>query len=217
MVYSILVANPKGGSGKSTLSTNLAGYYASAGQQVMLGDVDRQQSSLGWLSRRAHGLPIISGWEVSPGEPARPPRGTQVMVLDSAAGLHGKKLTALLARVDRILVPIQPSPFDMWATEEFFQQVLAEKAVRKNKVFLGVIGMRVDPRTRSARELEHFLGGYDIPVLGWLRDTQIYVQAAAGGLSLFDLPASKSARDREAWQPIVDWLDEGRDTDWCDK
>lgn len=217
MVHSILVANPKGGSGKSTLSTNLAGYYANTGRRVMLGDVDRQQSSLHWLARRPHAVPAIQGWEVVPGEPARPPRGTQVMVLDSAAGLHGKKLTALLARVDRVLVPIQPSPFDMWATEAFFQQVLAEKAVRKSKVFLGVVGMRVDPRTRSARELEHFLAGHDIPVLGWLRDTQLYVQAAAGGLSLFDLPAARSARDREAWQPILDWLAAGRDEDWCDK
>ncbi|BEV71289.1 MULTISPECIES: ParA family protein [unclassified Paludibacterium] len=217
MVRSILVANPKGGSGKSTLATNLAGYYANAGRQVMLGDVDRQQSSLRWLAGRDPALPAIHGWEVVPGEPARPPRGTQVMVLDSAAGLHGKKLTALLRRVDRVLVPIQPSPFDMWATEDFFQQILAEKALRKSKVFLGVVGMRVDPRTRSARELEQFLAGYEVPVLGWLRDTQLYVQAAAGGLSLFDLPPGRSARDREAWAPILRWLGQDHDGDWCDK
>lgn len=217
MVQSILVANPKGGSGKSTLATNLAGYYAQAGQRVMLGDVDRQQSSLRWLANRSDALPRIDGWEVVPAEPARPPRGTQVMVLDSAAGLRGKKLTALLARVDRVLVPIQPSPFDMWASEDFFQQIMAEKALRKNKVFLGVVGMRVDPRTRSARDLEHFLSGHDIPVLGWLRDTQLYVQAAAEGLSLFDLPVSRSNRDREAWEPIVRWLAPDRSEDWCDK
>ncbi|MBV8048862.1 MAG: ParA family protein [Paludibacterium sp.] len=216
MVQSILVANPKGGSGKSTLATNLAGFYASTGRQVMLGDVDRQQSSLSWLSSRAHELPTIQGWEVTAGEPARPPRGTQIMVLDSAAGLHGKKLTALLRRVDRVLVPIQPSPFDMWATEDFFQQILAEKALRKSRVFMGVVGMRVDPRTRSARDLEHFLSGHDIPVLGWLRDTQLYVQAAAEGLSVFDLPMGRSARDREAWAPILQWLGQ-QDDDWCDK
>ncbi|TDR72988.1 ParA family protein [Paludibacterium purpuratum] len=217
MVRSILVANPKGGSGKSTLATNLAGFYASAGRRVMLGDVDRQQSSLRWLAGRADDLPAIQGWEVVPGEPARPPRGTQVMVLDSAAGLHGKKLTALLRRVDRVLVPIQPSPFDMWATEDFFQQILAEKALRKSRVFMGVVGMRVDPRTRSAKELEQFLASHDIPVLGWLRDTQLYVQVAAGGLSLFDLPSSRSARDREAWAPILDWLGQSGSDDWCDK
>ena len=217
MMQSILVANPKGGSGKSTLATNLAGFYANSGRQVMLGDVDRQQSSLRWLSARAPALSSIQGWEVVPGEPARPPRGTEVMVLDSAAGLHGKKLTALLQRVDRVLVPIQPSPFDMWATEDFFQQILAEKALRKSRVFMGVVGMRVDPRTRSARDLEYFLAGHDIPVLGWLRDTQLYVQAAADGLSLFDLPPGRSARDREAWEPILRWLGQSGDGQWCDK
>lgn len=217
MVRSILVANPKGGSGKSTLATNLAAYYANAGQQVMLGDVDRQQTSLGWLARRPAALNGIKAWDVVPGEPARPPRGTQVMVLDSPAGLHGKKLTAMIRRVDRILVPIQPSPFDMWASEAFFQDLLAEKALRKNKVFMGVIGMRVDPRTRSARELEQFLARHDVPVLGWLRDTQLYVQAAASGMSLFDLPLNRTVRDRAAWAPILDWLDVGRNTDWCDK
>ncbi|WP_028534420.1 ParA family protein [Paludibacterium yongneupense] len=216
MVLSVLVANPKGGSGKSTLATNLAAYYAGTGRKVMLGDVDRQQSSLGWLGARPPELPPIAGWEVNPGEPAHPPKGTDVVVLDSAAGLHGKKLAALLERVDRVLVPIQPSPFDMWASETFFQQLLEEKTVRKNRVFLGVIGMRVDARTRSARQLEAFLAGFDIPVLGWLRDTQAYVQAASEGMGLFDLPASRSARDREAWQPILQWLGEEA-PHWCDK
>jgi len=217
MVKSILVANPKGGSGKSTLATNLAGYYANAGQQVMLGDVDRQQTSLGWLAQRPASLQGLSGWEVAPGAPARPPKGTQVMVLDSAAGLHGKKLSALIGRVDRILVPIQPSPFDMWASEEFFRLLLEEKALRKNKVFMAVIGMRVDPRTRSARELEQFLERHDVPVLGWLRDTQLYVQAASAGLSLFDLPQSRTVKDRAAWRPILDWLGGTGSEDWCDK
>jgi len=174
MVHSILVANPKGGSGKSTLATNLAAYYAGRGLNVMLGDVDRQQTSRVWLSRRPESCPRIGSWDLAPGEPARPPRGTRVMILDSAAGLHGKKLTALLRRVDHVLVPIQPSPFDMWASEAFFQDLLAEKALRKSRVFMGVVGMRVDSRTRSARELEQFWGGcvthrcmYRRPLMAW--------------------------------------------------
>ncbi|MDF0605523.1 ParA family protein [Neisseriaceae bacterium TC5R-5] len=205
-MQSILIANPKGGSGKSTLATNLAGYYATTGQQVMLGDVDKQQTALHWLSRRAASLPSISGWEIHPDQPARPPKGTQVIVLDSPAGLHGKKLSALLARVQRVLIPLQPSPFDMWASETFFHNLLQEKTIRKHKAFVAVVGMRVDPRTRSARELEQFLAYHDIPVLSWLRDTQLYVQAAAQGLTLFDLPTARTQRDRDAWQPIIDWL-----------
>lgn len=206
-MFSILIANPKGGSGKSTLATNLAGYYAGEGFRVMLGDVDRQQSSLCWLSRRAQTLPAIQGWEMKAGEPARPPKGTEIVILDSAAGLHGKKLEALVSRVDRVIVPIQPSPFDMWASETFFRQLFAEKAVRKQRAFVGVVGMRVDARTRASRELELFLREHEVPVLSWLRNTQLYVQAASSGMSLFDLAASRSARDREEWRPIVEWLD----------
>ncbi|POZ63450.1 cobyrinic acid a,c-diamide synthase [Chromobacterium alticapitis] len=215
-VRSVLIANPKGGSGKSTLATNLAGYFAASGKKVMLGDVDRQQTALHWLGQRDAGLPSISGWEVEPNEPKRPPKGTEVVVLDSAAGLRGKKLSALLSQVGHVIVPIQPSPFDMWASEDFFEQMLEEKTIRKNKAFMAVVGMRVDPRTRSARELEQFLARHDVPVLTWLRDTQLYVQAAGAGMSLFDLQASRTARDREAWQPILRWLGEDPQA-WCDK
>lgn len=207
MAYSILIANPKGGSGKSTLATNLAGFYAGQGSRVMLGDVDKQQTSLSWLSCRPTPLPYIDGWQVSPGEPAKPPKGTQIVVLDSPAGLQGKKLAALVARVDRVIVPIQPSPFDMWASREFLAQLLQEKAIRKQRAFVGVVGMRVDPRTRSARDLQQFLAELHVPVLGWLRDTQLYVQAAANGMTLFDLPTSRAARDLEAWRGILQWLD----------
>jgi len=216
-VQSVLVANPKGGSGKSTLATNLAGYFACSGRNVMLGDVDRQQSSLRWLQERSPALPAIQGWEVSAGTPAKPPKGTEVIVLDSGAGLHGKKMASLIARVERIIIPIQPSPFDMWASGEFFEQLLAEKAVRKSKVFMAVVGMRVDPRTRSAKELERFLAEHDVPVLSWLRDTQLYVQAAATGMTLFDLPPSRTQKDRDAWKPILQWLGEPQDGCWFDK
>ncbi|MEO2219030.1 ParA family protein [Chromobacterium vaccinii] len=213
---SVLIANPKGGSGKSTLATNLAAYYAASGKKVMLGDVDRQQTSLHWLARRDHALPGISGWEVAANEPKRPPRGTEVVVLDSPASLHGKKLTSLLSQVGHVIVPIQPSPFDAWASEAFFEQMLEEKSIRKNKAYMAVVGMRVDPRTRSARALEQFLARHDVPVLSWLRDTQLYVQAASAGMSLFDLPASRTERDREAWLPILRWLGDDPAA-WCDK
>ncbi|GGY19221.1 ParA family protein [Paludibacterium paludis] len=216
-MFSVLVANPKGGSGKSTLSTNLAGYYACQGKKVMLGDVDKQQSSLAWLARRPEGLAPISGWEIAAGEPARPPKGTQVAILDSPAGLHGKKLDALIRRVDRILVPIQPSPFDMWASESFLGQLLEEKAVRKARVFLGVVAMRVDPRTRSARELEVFLSRYDIPVIGWLRDAQSYVRAAGEGLSIYDMPEGRTRKERESLASVVSWLGGAEPDHWFDK
>ena len=204
---SVLIANPKGGSGKSTLATNLAGWLARQGHSVMLGDIDRQQSSREWLKLRPPGLPRISSWELRPGEPARPPRDTTHAVLDTPAGLHGKKLAQMLKLVEQVIVPLQPSLFDILATRTFIDVLLEEKAVRHHETFITVVGMRVDARTRAAHELERFLATQGLPVLTYLRDTQNYVQAAAHGLSIFDLPASRAEKDWEQWQPIFDWVE----------
>ena len=205
---SILIANPKGGSGKSTLATNLAGYFAHGGHQVMLGDTDRQQSAREWLSLRAATLARIRGWEIENGQPARPPKQTTHAVLDTPAGLHGKLLERVLKQVSQVIVPVQPSLFDILATRHFLDALLAEKAVRKSRTFVAVVGMRVDPRTRSAGELEKFLATYDLPILGCLRDTQLYVQLVANGMTLFDLSPSRAAKDLAQWQPILDWVDQ---------
>ena len=204
---SILVANPKGGSGKSTLATNLAGYFARCGHRVMLGDTDRQQSARDWLQIRPAVLPPINSWDVAKGLPARPPKGSTHVVLDSAAGLHGKTLERMLGQVDQVIVPVQPSLFDILATRHFLETLLEEKAVRKSRTFVAVVGMRVDSRTRAAGELERFLNSYELPVLTCLRDTQLYVQLAAAGMTLFDLTAARAEKDRAQWQAIIDWVD----------
>lgn len=203
----ILVANPKGGSGKSTLATNLAGYFARCGHRVMLGDTDRQQSARDWLGLRSRLLPPIATWEIADGRLARPPAGTSHAVLDTPAGLHGKNLERVLKAVDRVIVPVQPSLFDILATKSFLEKLLEEKVVRKHHTFVAVVGMRVDARTRAAAELERFLAQYELPVLAYLRDTQRYVQAAAHGMTLFDLTPSRIAQDLEQWQPIIAWAD----------
>lgn len=200
-----LVANPKGGSGKSTLSTNLAGYFASRGDDVMLGDIDPQQSSREWLALRPFAARHIDTWEIGSDKIARPPKGSTHVVIDTPAGLCGKLLERALKLSARVIIPVQPSMFDMLATRRFIQTLLAEKAIRKGKADVAVIGMRVDPRTRAAGELESFFATLDLPVLTYLRDTQVYVQAAAAGLSIFDLPASRAERDLEQWQAIIEW------------
>lgn len=202
----IVVANPKGGVGKSTLSTNLAGYFASRGEAVMLGDVDRQQSARDWLSVRPAVLARIDSWQLSPDEPARPPKGTRNVVLDTPAGLHGKLLDRVLKEATHVVVPLLPSLFDILATRHFLDTLREIKAVRKGELKVGVVGMRVDPRTRSAHELERFLGSYDLPVLAHVRDSQRYVQLAARGMTLFDLSAAAQQRDLEEWQGLLDWF-----------
>jgi chromosome partitioning protein len=206
-MHSFLIANPKGGCGKSTLATNLAGWFARQGHAVMLGDIDRQQSSREWLKIRPPGLPRIATWEIEPDRPARPPKETTHVVLDTPAGLHGKKLAQVLKLVNRVIVPLQPSIFDILATQHFLDLLLEEKEVRKQHAFVAVVGMRVDARTRAAAELERFLADRGLPVLATLRDTQNYVQAAAHGLTIFEMPASRAAQDWEQWQPLTAWAD----------
>ena len=203
---SFLIANPKGGVGKSTLATNLAGCFAREGRRVMLGDIDRQQSSREWLRLRAPSLPHISTWEIEPDQPARPPKETTHVVLDTPAGLHGKKLGSVLKLVRRVIVPLQPSIFDIMATRSFLDRLFEEKEIRRHEAYVAIVAMRVDARTRAAAELERFLEGTGLPVVAHLRDTQVYVQAAAHGMSIFDLPPSRAEKDVEQWQPLLDWV-----------
>ena len=201
----IVVANPKGGVGKTTLSSNIAGYLASKGHAVMLGDADRQQSARTWLSLRPAGLPRIAAWEVSRDDLVRPPKGTTHVVLDTPAGLHGKRFDEVMKVADKVIIPLQPSIFDIHATHEFVRQLLAHR--RSDKVAMGIVGMRTREGTISSDQLRGFLGGVQIPVLGFVRDTQNYVHLAAHGLTLWDVSSNRFERDLEQWQPITQWID----------
>ncbi len=203
----IVIANPKGGVGKSTLATNVAGCLAAAGHAVMLGDVDRQQSSRQWLAQRrrsAPGLPAISGWDVAHDSVVRPPKGSTHVVLDTPAGLHGKRLDAVMKIADRLLIPLQPSLFDIQATHAFVQELRAHK--RGHEVKMGLVGMRVREHTRANEQLHHYLSTLPLPVVAWLRDTQNYVQLAARGLTLWDVAPSRVERDLEQWAPLSAWI-----------
>jgi chromosome partitioning protein len=206
-VKAILVANPKGGSGKTTLSTNIAGYLASRGQRVALLDLDRQKSATQWLATRPRHLPAIELMHAE-GDRDAP---VDTLVIDSPAGLHGKNLDHALKLVHRVIVPIAPSAFDIQASRDFLDVLHHEKSVRKGKVFIGVVGMRMDPRTRAALTLEQFLKGLDLPVLAYLREAQVYVNAAFEGKTLFDLPPSLAQRELEQWAFLLNWLEQAGD------
>jgi chromosome partitioning protein len=200
----IVVANPKGGVGKTTLSTNIAGWFASRGHAVMLGDVDRQQSSRTWLGLRPPGLPRIATWETSHDDIVRPPKGTTHVVLDTPAGLHGRRLDEVMKLADKVLIPLTPGIFDIHATHAFVR--LLHEHRRADKVRFGVVAMRVREGTISAEQLHEYLSVLGVPVVASLRDTQHYVQLAAHGLSLWDVPPGRHERDLEQWQPLLDWI-----------
>lgn len=200
----VVVANPKGGVGKSTLSTNVAGYFASQGHSVMLGDADRQQSSSLWLRLRPPAARAIQNWSVSPDLIARPPKNATHVVLDTPAGLHGWRFKDVLKLADKVLVPLQPSIFDIYATRDFLDELADSRHF--DRLQIGIVGMRVDARTIAADKLHEFVDSLGLPVLAYLRDTQNYIHLAARGLTLFDVAPSRVEKDLRQWQGVCDWL-----------
>jgi chromosome partitioning protein len=196
----LLIANPKGGAGKTTLATNLAGALAAAGETVYLWDLDRQKSALTWLALRPPTLPPIPRLDQAKG------KRDGWLILDSPAGLHGARLNEIVEQAHRIIVPIVPSLFDLAATRDFLADLAALRTVRKGKADIAIIGMRVDARTKAAEKLDAFLEPIELPVLTHIRETQNYVNAAFEGRSVFDLPPYLNERDVEQWQPLLDWL-----------
>ena len=195
----ILVANPKGGCGKSTLATNLAGYFAMRGKKVLLQDLDRQQSAANWLARRPSEAPPIYA-------NSKQAAKFDWVITDSPAGLRDDKLADAVKAADFVIVPIQPSAFDIGATSDFLEVLAAEKSIRKNKTFIALIGMRVNLRTHSAIKLATFMQEANLPVLAYLRNAQTYITAAEQGLSIFDMRASLVEQDVAQWKHLLQWI-----------
>ena len=202
----VVVASPKGGVGKSTLATNVAGYWASAGRSVLLGDVDPQQSSQLWLQRRPEHAPQIELWPVRPHYIVRPSDETLPAVLDTPAGLDSGRLRSAVRVADAVLVPLQPGVFDMAATSDFIDALQEMQDYRSFSIAL--VGMRVDGRTQAAEQLQEFLQDLAPPAVAMLRQTQNYVQLAARGLTIFDGAPSRVHKDLEQWRTLGQWLDE---------
>lgn len=205
-MQTILVANPKGGSGKTTLATNIAGWLAGKRQRVGLQDADPQGSSTQWLARRPNLFPSIAGFDADAGKKEMKDVGVEWLVVDSAAGTRGDALRDAVRRADAMVVPVSPSLFDMAATADFLSAISDYKSVREGGLAVALVAMRVDSRTRAAGELDEFLKQFDFPVVTHLRDTQVYVYCARDGYSVFDLPRSRGEQDWEQWRPLTRWL-----------
>jgi len=202
----LLVANAKGGSGKTTVATNLAGLFAAKRLRTVLADMDRQLSATRWLARRPAGFPKIGGWTPDQDRDELKEFDPQWVIYDSPAGLHGDKLADLVKRVDLVVVPVVPSVLDMDATVDFIEALAEQKAVRKGDSSIALVANRVDPQTIAARDLDNFLAAWDLPVLTQLHAAQVYVHCAANGSTLFDLPRSRAMPELERWEPLQRWV-----------
>ena len=202
----IAVVNRKGGSGKSTFAAHVAAWCARQGHAVMLGDVDRQQSSRAWLKRRDPALPAIAAWGIDQKNMLRVPTGISHVVLDTPGGIHGFELARVVMFADAIIMPVCPSMFDRESAAACHAELMTLPRTANGRCRLAVVGMRIDGRTNASRTLGDWAQGLGVPYLGALRETQLYVRSLERGLTMFDLAPSQAAADLAQWEPIIDWL-----------
>jgi chromosome partitioning protein len=205
-MISVLVANTKGGCGKTTLATNLAAAFAVSGHATAMADADRQRSALGWLRRRPKGAAPISGLDWTKGEYDLP-HGITRLVIDAPAALKIKEVEALLKLADAVILPVLPSTFDADATHRFLSRLEALKPIRKSRAVVAIVGNRVRARTRAASRLEAFLEGLGQRVATRLSESAVYTDLAADGLGLSDLSGRRVAGLRAEWDPLLDLIE----------
>ena len=207
-----LVINSKGGSGKTTVTTNLASYFASQGVTTTILDYDPQGSGLNWLQLRERPGTRLYGANAAPQRGPRirsiemhVPADTQQLVIDAPAGASGLLLQEMLSRANCIVIPVAPSAFDIYATANFVKDLLLVGRIRTRSIRLAVVANRV--RSSAVyRPLERFLGSLGLPFLTRISDSEVYVRAAETGIGIFEMDASVAAAEREEFMPIVDWV-----------
>jgi chromosome partitioning protein len=213
----ILVLNPKGGSGKTTVAINLASQFAARGERPVLMDYDRQGSAGNWIKKRKADQPhigLISAYErdmrTTRSFQLRVPENTGRVVIDTPAALSAQDMPELTRTADKILVPVLPSDIDIHACSRCVQNLLLVAKVQREDNRLGIIANRVRRNTVIYQSLTRFLGTLGIPIVATLRDSQNYVRAAEHGLGLDEMKSYQVAEDLPQWQPLLVWLDQPR-------
>ena len=200
----VLVANRKGGVGKTLISVTIASALAQAGERVALADADKQLSSLGWLARRPMTVPQMRGLDWTKGKTiGECPKTVDWLVIDAPGSLKGSKAEALIAEAKAILVPVQPSVFDENATRGFLADIEELKRIRKGKTVVSLIANRVRPRSRASEVLDDFLAEVGYSPLATITERAIYSDLAAQGLSIFDRNLASLRQVKDQWAPIL--------------
>jgi chromosome partitioning protein len=212
-VNTTLVINPKGGSGKTTVATNLASYFATKGVATTILDYDPQGSSLNWLRTRplqaakihaANGAPQKTGLRTVQ---MHVPANTEQLIIDAPAGVSGMLLHEMLLRAHSILIPVAPSPIDIHATANFIRDLLLTGKIRANNIRLGVVANRVRKANPVYQPLERFLNALNLPLLARVSDSEVFVTAAETGIGIFEMDFAVSATERGQFLPVAEWVD----------
>jgi chromosome partitioning protein len=213
----IVLLNPKGGSGKTTIATNLASYFAVSGLRPTLMDLDAQASSTRWLSKRAKGQQVIhgiAGYErnsrVTRSFATRMPPDTERLIVDTPAALPSQELPDITRNATAILVPVLPSDIDIHAAAKCISDLLLIAKVRREDQRIAVIANRVKKNTLMYKALMRFLETLQIPVVTTLRDSQNYIRVAETGTGLFEMKPYLVREDLDQWMPLVGWLGQRR-------
>jgi chromosome partitioning protein len=208
-----LVINPKGGSGKTTVATNLASYFAANGIATAVMDYDPQGSTLNWLRLRPPHARKIHGANAAPQKAGlrsigmHVPPETRQLVIDAPAGASGLALQEMLYKAHCVLIPVAPSAIDIHATANFIRDLLLTGKIRANNIRLGVVANRVRKSNPVYQPLERFLNSLNLPLLARLSDSEVYLTAAEMGVGVFEMDFAGSASERQQFQPIVEWVD----------
>ncbi len=213
-MQTILIINSKGGSGKTTIATNIASYFASLGRKTAIMDYDPQGSSMHWLKQRSPGLVRIHGANAAPQRGTRMrslqmhvARGTDHLVIDAPAGVDGLLLQEIVRRTNNIIIPVAPSAIDIHATADFIKDLLLVGRIRSRGVKVAVIANRVRPSMPVYEPLERFLKSLNLPFLTRISDSDNYITAAETGLGVFEMDDQSANREKQEFQPIIDWLE----------
>ncbi|MEO1089234.1 MAG: ParA family protein [Pseudomonadota bacterium] len=209
-MLTVLVANTKGGCGKTTAATHLASAFANAGLTTALADCDRQRSSLGWLKARPKRAARIRGidWVKDEGDEAGK---VDRLVIDAPAALRFGRIESLIKAADVIVVPLLPSVFDEQSTKKLLKRVDELKPIRKGKKPVGIVANRLKPRARATSRLESFVATLDHTLVGRIHDRAIYADVALDGLALFDLDGKRAVDLRGEWLDVVRFCESHHD------
>ncbi|HKT74281.1 MAG TPA: AAA family ATPase [Steroidobacteraceae bacterium] len=210
----IVVLNPKGGSGKTTIAINLASYLASRQQAPVLMDFDPQGSSVRWVRKRQPTQPpihVIAAFErdsrTTRAFQLRVPDSATHVVVDTPAAVEAQQLPDITRDADKILVPVLPSDIDIHTCSRCIRDLLLVAKIRREDDRIGVIANRVKRNTLAYQSLIRFLQTLGIPIVATIRDSQNYARAAEQGIGIHEMKSYVVRDDLEQWAPLVEWVE----------